>query len=57
MLHGRTQGLRWAKSSLSYSNGVCVEVAGLLLAAYLSAHRIMITGSALCAALAITERG
>jgi hypothetical protein len=27
-----------------------------LLAAYLSAHRTMITGSALCAALAVTER-
>ena len=27
-----------------------------LLAAYLSAHRTMINGSALCAALAVTER-
>ena len=27
-----------------------------VLAAYLSAHRIMINGSALCAALAVTER-
>ena len=27
-----------------------------VLAAYLSAHRTMINGSALCAALAITER-
>ena len=29
---------------------------GPLLAAYLSAHRTMINGSALCAALAVTER-
>jgi hypothetical protein len=29
---------------------------GLVLAAYLSAHRTMINGSALCAALAVTER-
>ncbi len=28
----------------------------LVLAAYLSAHRTMINGSALCAALAVTER-
>jgi hypothetical protein len=28
----------------------------LMLAAYLSAHRTMINGSALCAALAVTER-
>jgi hypothetical protein len=28
----------------------------LLLATYLSAHRTMINGSALCAALAVTER-
>jgi len=27
-----------------------------LLAAYLSAHKIMIIGSAICAALAVTER-
>ena len=32
------------------------EGASLVLAAYLSAHRTMINGSALCAALAVTER-
>jgi hypothetical protein len=42
-------------------NGYYVEsseivVSGGLLAAYLSAHRTMINGSALCAALAVTER-
>jgi Domain of unknown function (DUF397) len=26
---GRKQGLSWVKSSLSYSNGACVEVADL----------------------------
>jgi hypothetical protein len=31
-------------------------VTDLLLAAYLSAHRTMINGCALCAALAVTER-
>jgi hypothetical protein len=31
-------------------------LASPLLAAYLSAHRTMINGSALCAALAVTER-
>ena len=29
MVDGRKQGLRWVKSSLSYSNGACVEVAEL----------------------------
>ena len=29
MIDGRKQGLRWVKSSLSYSNGACVEVADL----------------------------
>ena len=29
VLDGRKQALRWVKSSLSYSNGACVEVAGL----------------------------
>ena len=33
-----------------------VLLGGQLLAAYLSAHRTMINGSALCAALAVTER-
>jgi hypothetical protein len=35
---------------------VAVLLFGLVLAAYLSAHRTMINGSALCAALAVTER-
>ena len=29
MIDGRVQGLSWVKSSLSFSNGACVEVAGL----------------------------
>ena len=29
MIDGRVQGLRWVKSSLSFSNGACVEVADL----------------------------
>ena len=29
MVDGRMQGPRWVKSSLSFSNGACVEVAGL----------------------------
>ena len=33
-----------------------ISAVGPLLAAYLSAHRTMINGSALCAALAVTER-
>ena len=29
MVDGRKHSLRWVKSSLSYSNGACVEVADL----------------------------
>jgi len=29
VVDGHEQALRWVKSSLSYSNGACVEVAGL----------------------------